>query len=254
MTDITLAHLGLSLVAGSLTTLSPCVFPLLPLVLGGAMQANPLAPLAMGVGMTASFAGIGLLLGALGPALGIDADSVRVFGAALLIAFGLVMLVPLLNQRFTQAVMPIASSAQAAGSRLNAGSLSGALLLGGLLGLVWSPCSGPLLASALTLVATEGGAGRGAFILGLFGLGAAIPLVVAAYASRSGFQRTRGWVLAHAETLKKAFGLLIVAAGLAILTGADKWLEARALDVLPDVWVRLTTLFYARHVHPAIAS
>lgn len=243
MTDITLSHLGLSMVAGSLTTLSPCVFPLLPLVLGGAVQSNPLAPLAMGAGMTASFAGIGLLLGALGPALGVDADSVRTLGAAMLIAFGLVMLVPVLNERFTQAVMPIASSAQAASSRLNAGSLLGALALGGLLGLVWSPCSGPLLASAMTLVASEGGAGRGAFILGLFGLGAAVPLMVAAYASRSGFVRARGWVLTHAETLKKVFGLLIVSAGVAILTGADKWLEAQVLDVLPDSWVRLTTLF-----------
>ena len=243
MTDITFSHLGLSMVAGSLTTLSPCVFPLLPLVLGGAVQSNPLAPLAMGAGMTASFAGIGLLLGALGPALGVDADSVRTLGAAMLIAFGLVMLVPVLNERFTQAVMPIASSAQAASSRLNAGSLLGALALGGLLGLVWSPCSGPLLASAMTLVASEGGAGRGAFILGLFGLGAAVPLMVAAYASRSGFVRARGWVLTHAETLKKVFGLLIVTAGVAILTGADKWLEAQVLDVLPESWVRLTTLF-----------
>lgn len=243
MADLTPSHLGLSMVAGSLTTLSPCVFPLLPLVLGGAVQSNPLAPLAMGVGMTASFAGIGLLLGALGPALGVDADSVRTLGAALLIAFGLVMLVPVLNERFTQAVMPIASSAQAASSRLNAGSLLGALALGGLLGLVWSPCSGPLLASALTLVASEGGAGRGAFVLGLFGLGAAVPLVVAAYASRSGFVRARGWVLMHAETLKKVFGGLIVMAGVAILTGADKWLEAQVLEVLPESWVRLSTLF-----------
>lgn len=243
MIDVTVSHLGLSMVAGSLTTLSPCVFPLLPLVLGGSVQANPLAPLAMGAGMTASFAGIGLLLGALGPALGIDADSVRTLGAAMLLAFGLVMLVPMLNQRFTQLVMPIASSAQAASRHLDAGSLLGALLLGGLLGLVWSPCSGPLLASAMTLVASEGGAGRGALILGLFGLGAAVPLVVAAYASRSGFLRARGWVLTHAETLKQAFGLLIVAAGLAILTGADKWLEARVLDRLPEAWVRLTTLF-----------
>lgn len=237
-----LSQLGLSLAAGSLTTLSPCVFPLLPLVLGGAVQAKRLAPLAMGAGMVVSFAGIGLLLGALGPALGIDADSVRVFGALLLIGFAGIMLVPALNVRFTQFLMPLASSAQAASSRLDAGSLWGALLLGGLLGLVWSPCSGPLLASALTLVASEGGATRGALILGLFGLGAALPLMAVAYASRRGFARARGWVLAHAERLKKAFGLLLGAAGVAILSGADKWLEAQVLDRLPDAWLRLTTL------------
>jgi cytochrome c biogenesis protein CcdA len=241
--DIPLTHHGLSLIAGSLTTLSPCVFPILPLVIGGAVQANRLAPLAMGVGMATSFALIGIVLGALGPALGIDSDSVRLFGAWMLIAFGLVMLVPVLNQRFTEWMLPIASSANAASSRLDGGSLGGALLLGGVLGLVWSPCSGPLLASALTLVASEGGAMRGGIILGLFGLGAAIPLVAVAYASRRGFNAARGWVLARIDGIKKAFGVIILLTGLAILSGADKWLEAQVVNVLPDAWVRATTLF-----------
>ncbi|MBP5986652.1 MAG: cytochrome c biogenesis protein CcdA [Azonexus sp.] len=241
--DIPLTHLGLSLIAGSLTTLSPCVFPILPLVIGGAVQANRLAPLAMGVGMATSFALIGIVLGALGPALGIDSDSVRLFGAWMLIVFGLVMLVPVLNRRFTEWMLPIASSANAASSRLDGGSLGGALLLGGVLGLVWSPCSGPLLASALTLVASEGGAMRGGIILGLFGLGAAIPLVAVAYASRRGFNAARGWVLARIDGIKKAFGIIILLTGLAILSGADKWLEAQVVSVLPDAWVRATTLF-----------
>ena len=241
--DIPLAHLGLSLVAGSLTTLSPCVFPILPLVIGGAVQANRLAPLAMGLGMAISFALIGIILGTLGPALGIDSDSVRLFGAWLLISFGLVMLVPALNRRFTEWMLPIASSANAASAKLDGSSLSGALLLGGVLGLVWSPCSGPLLASALTLVASEGGAIRGGTILGLFGIGAAIPLVAVAYASRQGFSVARGWVLARIDGIKKAFGVLILLTGLAILSGADKWLEAQVVSVLPDAWVRATTLF-----------
>lgn len=241
--DIPLAHLGLSLVAGSLTTLSPCVFPILPLVIGGAVQANRLAPLAMGLGMAISFALIGVLLGALGPALGIDSDSVRLFGAWLLITFGLVMLVPALNRRFTEWMLPIASSANAASARLDGGSLRGALLLGGVLGLVWSPCSGPLLASALTLVASEGGALRGGTVLGLFGIGAAIPLIAVAYASRRGFSAARGWVLARIDGIKKAFGVLILLTGQAILSGADKWLETQVVSLLPDAWVQATTLF-----------
>jgi len=108
------------------------------------------------------------------------------------------------------------------------------------MGLVWSPCSGPLLASALTLVASEGGAGRGALILGVFGLGAATPLVAVAYASRQGFSRARVWVLAHIETMKKGFGVVLGLAGIAILTGADKWLEAQILTLLPEAWVQLT--------------
>ena len=240
---IGIGQLGFSLAAGSLTTLSPCVFPILPLVIGGAVQTNRLAPVAMGVGMATSFALIGMVLGLLGPALGIDGDSVRLAGAVLLIGFGVVMLVPRLNERFTKLVTPLANSANNASARLKPDSLWGAVLLGGLLGLVWSPCSGPLLASALTLVASEGGAAQGGLILGLFGVGAAIPLVVVAYASRSGFNRMQGWVMARIEIIKKAFGVLLLLLGVAILTGGDKWLESQMVPLLPDWWINLTVKF-----------
>lgn len=237
---LSLPQVGLSLAAGGLTTLSPCVFPLLPLIVGGALQGSRFAPVAMGAGMTLSFAAIGMLLGSLGPALGVDADAVRTAGAAMLIAFALVMLVPALGDRFTRWMLPIASSANAASAKLDGGSLLGALLLGGVLGLVWSPCSGPLLGSALSLVASEGGVARGGVVLGIFGLGAAIPLVAVAYASRSGFNRVRDWVLARIERVRHGFAVLLGLMGFAILTGGDKWIEARVLQWLPDSWVNLT--------------
>ena len=233
-------QLGLSLAAGGLTTLSPCVFPLLPLVLGGSVRGNRLAPLAMGAGMTLSFAAIGVFLGALGPALGIDSSTVRTAGAAMMIAFALVMLVPALSERFSRWMLPIASSANAATARLDGGSLGSALLLGAVLGLVWSPCSGPLLGSALALVASDGGAARGGLVLAVFGMGAALPLVAVAYASRSGFERVRNWVLPRVERVRLGFALLLGAMGLAILTGVDKQLEAFVLNWLPDAWVNLT--------------
>ena len=237
---MSLPQLGLSVAAGSLTTLSPCVFPLLPLVLGGAVQGNRYAPVAMGLGMMLSFATIGVVLGALGPVLGIDADTIRVAGAAMLIVFAAVMLVPALGERFSQWMLPIASVANAASTRLDGGSLASAAALGAVLGLVWSPCSGPLLGSALTLVATEGGALRGGVVLALFGLGAAIPLVAVAYASRSGFMRARAWIMVRVERLRRGFAVLLGGMGVAILTGADKWLETRVLGWLPDAWVNLT--------------
>lgn len=237
---LSLPQLGLSVAAGGLTTLSPCVFPLLPLVLGGAVQGHRLAPVAMGLGMMLSFAGIGVVLGALGPALGIDADTVRIAGAAMLIGFALVMLVPALGDRFSRWMLPIASAANAASTRLDGSSLLSAAALGAVLGLVWSPCSGPLLGSALTLVASEGGALRGGVVLALFGLGAAIPLVAVAYASRSGFMRARDWIMARVERVRRGFAVLLGGMGIAILTGADKWVEARVLAWLPDAWVNLT--------------
>lgn len=237
---LSVPQLGLSLAAGSLTTLSPCVLPLLPLVVGGALQGHRLAPVAMGVGMTVSFALIGMVLGALGPALGIDGDSVRIAGAAMLIAFAVVMLVPALGDRFSRWMLPIASQAHSASLRLDGRSLTSALLLGTVLGFVWSPCSGPLLGSALSLVASEGGSARGGVVLGMFGLGAAIPLMAVAYASRKGFMAARDWVLARIDKVRRGFALLLGLVGLAILTGGDKWLEAQVLRVLPDAWVNLT--------------
>lgn len=238
--SISLPQLALSVAAGSLTTLSPCVFPVLPLVVGGALQGNRFAPVAMGLGMTASFAGVGMLVGALGPVLGIDGDTVRTLSAAMLIAFAVVMLVPAQGERFSRWMLPVAGSANAMSAKLDSTSLVGAALLGAVLGLVWSPCSGPLLGSALTLVASEGGVARGGFILGLFGLGAAVPLVGVAYASRSGFARTRDWVLARIERIRSVFAIVLGVSGVLILTGADKWVEAHVLQWLPDAWVNLT--------------
>ena len=237
------AHIGLSVAAGSLTTLSPCVFPILPLVVGGALQSNRFAPIAMGLGMTLSFTTIGILLGALQQTLGIDSESIRQIGAILLLAFALTLLIPYLNQRFSEIVMPIASSANEASAQLNSGSLFGSFLLGGLLGLVWSPCSGPMLGTAFTLAASEGTVGNGALILGLFGLGAAIPLVAVAYVSRSGFSHFRDKFLGHIDRAKKAFGVFIGITAIAILTGADKILEAKIVTLLPDIWVDLITKF-----------
>jgi cytochrome c biogenesis protein CcdA len=150
------------------------------------------------------------------------------------------MLVPALSERFSQWMLPMASGASAASARLDGRSLGGALLLGGVLGLVWSPCSGPLLGSALALVASDGGAARGGLVLAIFGLGAALPLVAVAYASRGGFVRGRNWMLARVERSRLGFVLVLGAMGIAILTGGDKRLEAWVLTWLPEAWVNLT--------------
>lgn len=238
-----MTELGLAWIAGSLTTLNPCVFPLLPLVLGGAVQRNRFAPVAMGAGMVAAFALLGLLVGVAGDTLGLSPEHLRGAGGWLLVGFGLVMLVPWLNERFTNLVTPVATRANSASARFDAGSLGGAFATGGLLGMVWSPCSGPMLASALTLVATEGGALRGTVVLGVFGLGAATVLVAAAYASRSGFGRVRSWVLAHMDRVKRGVGILVLLLGTGILLGGDKWLEAQVVRVMPQGWIDLTTRF-----------
>lgn len=238
-----LSEIGLALAAGSLTTLSPCVFPLLPLVIGGGVQSNRLAPLAMGAGMVGSFTIGGILIGVIGEAVSLDVDVVRISSALLLLTFGIVMLVPALDGRFSRMMTPIANSANRTVESVDGGSLYGALALGAMLGLVWSPCSGPLLATALALVASEGGALRGGTILGMFGLGAATPLVGVAYASRAGFASFRDQLLSKIRAIKRGFGLMIAAVGILILTGGDKWIESQITALLPDSWLLMITRY-----------
>jgi cytochrome c biogenesis protein CcdA len=237
------AELGVALLAGLLSTLSPCIFPLLPIVLGASMQRHRLAPLAMGAGMVLSFALLGLLLGLTGDALDLDPEWARDAGGVLLLVLGATMLVPALGERLSRWLTPLATGANTASAHLDAASVAGAFLTGGLLGMVWTPCSGPLLASAMAMVATEGGALRGTVILGMFGLGAAAVMVAVAYASRAGFSRVREWLMAHSERVRRVFAAFVMLLGAVFLWDADRWLEARLLTMMPDAWIRLTTRF-----------
>ncbi|MGY8904755.1 MAG: cytochrome c biogenesis CcdA family protein [Burkholderiales bacterium] len=240
-------EIGLGVVAGSLSTLSPCVFPLLPLVVGGATQASRFTPVWMATGMTLSFALGGMVLGTVGAQIGIDGDVLRIAGAYLMLLMAVVLWSQFLSNAFSQLVTPVANwGNQLSGHLQNRVPGNGALssvLLGALLGMIWSPCSGPLLASALTLVASEGGALRGGVILGGFGLGAAVPLMLVAYASRNSMGRARGWLMSHGGQLKKVFAGVIGLCAVAVLLGLDKRLEAALVTVMPDWWVALTTRY-----------
>ncbi|ODS99440.1 MAG: cytochrome C biogenesis protein [Lautropia sp. SCN 69-89] len=237
-------HLGLTLVAGALSTLSPCVFPLLPMIVGGVAHTHrPLGPLAMGAGMVAAFVFFGVMLGAVGPTLGIDIGYLRTAAGLLLLAVAVVLLVPEAQAHTPAWLSRLATMAQRVSARLHPETVHGAFLLGALLGMVWSPCSGPLLGSGMALVATKGGLLNGGLILGVFGIGAALPLMAVAHASRTLFARMRRWVLGHGADLRHGFAVLIGLMGVAVLTGFDRWMEAKMLDLMPDAWVRLTTRF-----------
>lgn len=252
-----MGELGIALVAGALTTLNPCVFPILPLVVGSALQEQRGAPLLMGLGMATSFALLGLLTGLLAGSVGLDTDQVRTASAVLLIAFGLAMMVPQAKEWFARLVSPLADRASALSTGLSgSGTVAAgdgiapragngmlrALGMGMLLGFVWTPCSGPLLASTLTLAAS-GGALKAAGTLGVFGLGAAIPLISVGYLSRATLNRLRAWVIAHGSRAQQIMGALLILVGMLVLLGGDKALETALNRWLPSSWLSLTTRF-----------
>lgn len=235
-----LTDLLLALAAGSLTTLNPCVLPLLPLVVAGAMAQSKFAPLAMGAGLALSYALLGLFVALIGESIGLDADRLRLIGGLLLVIFGAVQLIPALNDRFVLLLSPLANKAHAHAPQAGK-SLWAPFFTGALLGMAWSPCSGPLLGGALTLVAESGGAWRGTLILGFFGVGAAVPLVAVAYLSKAKFLRFRDRMLTHSASIKKSVGVLMLLLGLAILTGYDKKLEGFLVNLMPDWLIAVTT-------------
>lgn len=237
------ASAGITYAAGMLTALSPCVLPLLPMVVGGAMQRHRAAPLLMGLGMTTAFAVAGWIIGALGPALGLDAEWVHRAAAFSLILFGLALWIEPLANLVSRLAQPLAYSADRLAATVGHQSPAAALFFGGLLGLAWSPCAGPMLVSSVALVASGRDAGLGALLLGLFGLGAATPLVLAAYASRAGFARLRGWAQGHSAGLKHGFGLLAMVSGIFLATGIDKLIATQMIALLPDGWLELITRY-----------
>lgn len=92
----------------------------------------------------------------------------------------------------------------------------------------------------VAVVASGGGRLRGGLVLAVFGMGAAAPLVAVAYVSRSRFERASNSVLARLERVRLGFALVLGGMGVAILTRADKNLEAIVLSWLPDARVNFT--------------
>lgn len=235
-----LATYGLSFAAGGLSTLSPCVVPLVPVLLGGAFAGNRLAPLAMGTGLAVSFAMTGTLLASLGNAFNIDPEVLHTISAALLVAFGLVLLFARLQQHFASATLGIGNAGGNWAAKLNPEGLPGQFALGLLLGIAWSPCAGPTLGIAIGLASQGQQLAQVALVMALFGLGASLPIIGVGMLSRHGVQRLRGRLLMLGGRGKLALGTLMLALGIMMLTGTDKIFEAWLVGITPE-WLLLAT-------------
>ncbi len=236
--------LDIAFLAGLLSALSPCVLPLLPLVLGAAAAEHKWAPALLAVGVAVSFVTVGLFLATIGFSIGLDGDAIRAGAAALMAGLGVVLLVPALQARVAAAGGPLSDRISAAfGGAGASGGRFGQFGVGLLLGAIWSPCLGPTLGAASVLAARGEDLWSVAATMGVFGLGAAAPLLALGLVSRRVFMSWRDPLLAAGKRLKQSLGLLFLALGLLILSGADKNLEAALVSASPEWLTRLTTQF-----------
>ena len=229
--------------AGVLTTLNPCVLPMLPLVLTGAFAQGQWGPPALVAGLVVSFTALGVGLTAFGQSLGLDAQTVRRIAAVLLLLSGLVLVHPGTQALFARLTAPLAGGANSLLDRFSLEGTRGQFTLGLLLGAVWSPCVGPTLGAAVGLAAEARDLGRTSLIMAVFATGMASIFLGFAYASRRFLARRREGLVAIGARARKLFGWLLVAVGVMILSGLDKVLETLLLGVMPEWLVALTTRF-----------
>jgi cytochrome c-type biogenesis protein len=234
---------GLAFLSGSLSILSPCVLPLLPIILGASRAQHKFGAAALTAGVATSFVAIGLLPAAIGPRTGVDRETFRFVAAALSFLLGLVLIVPRLQRAAALAGGRVGNLLQGRFGNFSTAGASGQACLGLLLGAVWSPCAGPTLGAAALLAAQGNGLFEATLIMGAFGIGAAAPLAALGCLSRRTQARWRERLLIGAGAAKIGLGLALVALGALTLSGLDKELEAALVEASPDWLTALTTKY-----------
>ncbi len=232
---------GLALAAGSLSILSPCVLPLLPIILGAALAAHRFGPYALAAGLMLSFTIIGVFIASLGIGLGLDQAVFRSIAAILLIVFGIILLSVPLQEKFAVATSGLSGAGQTLLTKVSLDGLPGQFILGLLLGIVWTPCVGPTFGAAVTLASSGQNLGQATLVMALFAIGISIPLVTLGLVSRKAMANVRGKMLTAGKIGKQLLGGIMLLLGGMILSGTDKLFQAWMLQAAPEWLVQLTT-------------
>jgi cytochrome c biogenesis protein CcdA/thiol-disulfide isomerase/thioredoxin len=208
--------------AGIVTVLSPCILPVLPIVLGSSVTGGKARPVGVVTGLIISFSLFTLAAAQIVALLHLSANTLRLVAVVIIALLGLTLLVPAFTEWFERlfsAVPGLAPTGRHSG-------FWGGLLTGATLGLVWSPCAGPVLAAVTTLAATQQVTASTVAVIVAYALGAGGPMLVIAYGGRALAQRSRG-LARYGGRVQQGFGaLMLVTAALMVFN----------LDVQFTVW------------------
>lgn len=227
-----LAAIPLAFIAGVLGVLSPCVWPLIPIVMGSAAGKSKFGPYALALGLSISFAVAGTLLSFILVNTGLDPELFRYFAAILLIFTAILLIHHQLGEWLSVKLSMLTSHFNPQDN--GHGGWLGQFNLGLLLGLVWLPCVGPTLGAAIALASMGQQMSLAFMIMLSFGLGTALVLLVAGMLSAKVLKKVKPNSLQNAVKVKQFLGWIILTLGLLVLTGLDKQLEIMALGLLPD--------------------
>lgn len=241
--ELSLVALGLAFLAGLVTTLSPCVLPLLPMIASAAAGRHKLGLVALAAGLATAFTVVGVSLAAGGQWLGLEERLLRQTAGALMLLIGLTLLVPAMQRSLTTALAGVGNVGHAGAARIQGDHPTAQFGIGLLMGVAWSPCVGPTLGAAIGLAASGGGTTEATVIMATFSLAAVIPLTMAGLASRAAFARRQGDLQRLGQIGQRIMAWSLLVVGTLVLSGLDKQLEAMLLDFAPDWLLNLTTRF-----------
>jgi cytochrome c biogenesis protein CcdA len=222
-----------ALLAGIVTIAAPCTLPILPILLGASVGQNSRArPVFVTLGFVTAFSFVALALNAITRSFDFDPDDLRLGAITALLLFGLLLVWPAPFEWLSAQVSGLASRRRGARLSNHRGNLGG-FVLGTTLGLVWTPCAGPVLGSILTVIATAKDTAWSSILLIIYAVGAGIPMLAIAYGGQAVTTRLRP-VARFAPRLQQCFGLVVVALGLAMYFQYDALLLARLGSLYPN--------------------
>lgn len=221
----------IAFLSGVVTILAPCIWPLLPLLLSVSAGEGKARPAGIVAGIITGFVFFTLFLAYLLAIFPISPDAFRIFATIVIILLGIVLLVPVLEKYVEGAVSRFSGMFGGMTSKRREGFWGG-YVTGLLLGILWSPCAGPILAVVATLSATQEVTWQAFLITLAFGIGVGIPLFILSVASQNILSKIRG-IGAHTGVIRRVLGVLMIVTALAILTNADKQLQSWVLDRFP---------------------
>lgn len=222
--------------SGIVTILSPCILPVLPIVLSGSIGGKR-KPLGVVTGFVLSFSLFTLLLSTLVQALNISPDSLRVVAVLVIGIFGLVLVIPRLQIAFEL----MASRMVRSRSNTQRDGFIGGVLVGFSLGLLWTPCVGPIMASVISLALSRQVDGGTIVIILSYSLGTAIPMFAVMMGGRALLKKFPK-ITASTSKIQRVFGIIMIVMALFIGFGLDRKFQSFVLDIFPNYGSGLTAI------------